>query len=372
MTGNNKMVKKLNESTVLDIIRTEKAISKADIASITGLSSNAVGLIATNLINEGYIYISGIGPSKGGRKPDLLSLKPNSYYSIGVDIDTDRVRFALIDITGQVIYTSRVKMDCVRNHNNVFKVINEEIEKNKNYRLTGVGIAISGQVDTEDKKILFAPNLKWQNIGIKDKINKDINVYIENEAMASAIYESWCGICQGVNNFICINSKSGIGSGIFIDGKIFRGSSGSAGEVGHIILDINGPKCECGSNGCLETYASSLRIADMLKKASIDEVICLARKGDNAAIEALELSATYLGVAISGLINTLNPEKIVLGKDFVKYADLIIDDIRKTVREKALKLAAEKAEITVSKESILSSVIGAAILPLTKIFKTPS
>lgn len=369
MAGNNKMVKELNQSIILDIIRTKKAVSKAEIAAITGLSLNAVGIITTNRIAKNYIYISGIAQSSGGRKPELLSIKPNSYYSMGVDVDTDRIRFALIDITGAVIYSSRIKMNCVGDHKAVFDVINSEIDKNKKYKLMGVGFAIAGQVDTKGETVISAPNLKWKNVNILNELSTDIDVFLENESITSAIYESWSGICQEVKNFICINSKSGIGAGIFIDGKVYRGASGSAGEVGHIIVDINGPKCECGSNGCLETYASSLRIAHMLKKQSIDEVIEMARNGEKTAINALKLSALYISVVISGLINTLNPEKIVLGKEFVKYADLIIDDIRKQVKQKALAIPAKNVEITVSKEGTLSSVLGATILPLTKIFK---
>ena len=146
MAGNNKMVKELNQSIILDIIRTKKAVSKAEIAAITGLSLNAVGIITTNLIAKNYIYISGIAQSSGGRKPELLSIKPNSYYSMGVDVDTDRIRFALIDITGAVIYSSRIKMNCVGDHKAVFDVINSEIDKNKKYKLMGVGFAIAGRL----------------------------------------------------------------------------------------------------------------------------------------------------------------------------------------------------------------------------------
>lgn len=368
MTGNNKMVKKLNRATILNLIRINKAISKADIAALTGLSPNAVGLITADLIDEDYIYVSGIGPSKGGRKPELLSLKPNSYYSLGVDIDTNRIRFALIDISSQVIYTSRVNINCVENHEKAFDVINEEIEKNKDLRLLGVGIAVSGLVDAEKNRIVFAPNLKWQDIDVNEKI-MNATAYIENEAISSSIFESWNGICQGAKNFICINSKSGIGAGIFIDGKVYRGTTGNAGEVGHITADVNGPKCECGNYGCLELYSSAQRIAEKLNKESIDEVITLARQGNEAAIQAFKLSAAHLGVAISGLVNTLNPEKIVLGKEFVKYAEFILDDIRESVDKKALKQPAKNVEIMVSKEGILSSVLGAAILPMKNLFE---
>jgi len=370
VAGNNKLLKELNQATILELIRVNKAISKADIASITGLSPNATGMITLNLINDDFLYVSGIGESSGGRKPDLLSLKPNSYYSMGVDIDTDRIRFALIDITGQIIYRSRIAVNCVGNYKATFEIINSEIKKNYKDKLLGVGFAIAGQVDAKSETIISAPNLKWKNINILDVISIDVPVFLENESITSSIYENWSGICQGVQNFICINSKSGIGAGIFINGKIYKGASGSAGEVGHIIVDIGGPKCECGSNGCLETYSSSLRLAEKLNVGSINEVILLARSGNQFALDALKQSALYIGVVISGLVNTLNPEKIVLGKQFVKYADLIIDEIKDVVNNKALPMPASNVEIVVSEEGEQSSVLGAAILPLINIFST--
>lgn len=368
MAGNNRMIKSLNQAAILNILRIRGAASKGEIALATGLSLNAVGMITARLMRDGYIFVSGIGESCGGRRPELLSLKPDSYYSLGADIDTDEIRFALIDLTGRVISHSRLKMDCVANAGAVFDAIDREIEKNLSDRLLGVGLAVAGQVDAPGKTVKYAPNLKWRDVKIADNILSKVNVFIENESILSAIYEGWSGVCRNDRNFICINSKSGIGAGIFTDGRVYRGTNGSAGEVGHIIVDIDGPRCGCGSRGCLETYASAHRIARLLGLSSIDEAAALAEKGDKAALDAFKRSALYLGVAISGLVNTLNPQKIVLGKEFVKYGGFIIDEVRRIVRRKALSLPSDNVEILISSEGEMSSVLGAAVLPLKKLF----
>jgi predicted NBD/HSP70 family sugar kinase len=364
MAGNNKALKEYNQAVILDFIRRRKAVSKADLAPASGLSANAVGMITAQLLDEGYIRVSGTGTSRGGRKPELLSLKPNSYYAMGVNIDTDRIRFALIDHTGRTVYQSRVRVDCAGDPSAAFARINAEIQKNLTYRLLGVGIAVAGQVDAEEKVVVSAPNLQWNRVNVAERITENLSVYLENESIASAIYEGWSGICQGVRDFICVNSKSGIGAGIFADGKVYRGASGSAGEIGHIPANADGPPCACGNRGCLETYASASGIAKLLGVASVEDAAAAARGGEAAAAGVFRQAARYLGGVIAGLINTLNPEKIVLGGQFVKYADLLLDDVKDMVRKNALAAPASRAELLVSAEGVLSSVLGAAVLPL--------
>jgi N-acetylglucosamine repressor len=211
-------------------------------------------------------------------------------------------------------------------------------------------------------------------------------VYVENEAMSSAICENWLGVCQNVENFVCVNIKSGIGAGIFTNGRLYRGAGGSAGEVGHIVVDENGLRCGCGNYGCLETMASTGRIVEKARKMvrqgiasslnempdaddiSIDNIVEAARSGDEAARGILLESARFLGIALSNLVNTLNPSKIVIGKDFVKYGDLVMDCIKSIVGSKALKTNASKVEMLTSEIGEKASTLGAAIIPLKVLF----
>ncbi len=392
-TGNNKFLKAYNEAGILDLIRIGKALSRADLSKATGLSPTATGLIVSTLIEKGYIHEIGTGESKGGRRPVLLELQQDSYYSIGLDVDIDSISYILIDITGRIVSEGTAFLDSPMPDTVVSaaEACIKEIMRSRSIgqdKLLGIGISVPGMVDAKTHNVLLAPNLGWQDVhpGIMLKAQLDLPVYVENEAMASAISEKWIGACQEADNFVCVNIKSGIGAGIFTGGRLYRGTGGSAGEVGHIVVDENGPKCGCGNYGCLETIASTGRIVEWARRLvrqgvvsslnriedveSIDlnHIIEAARAGDKATLGLLNEAARYLGIALSNLVNTLNPSKIVLGKDFVKYGDLVMDTLRSVIDAKALRRPASDVEITVSEIGERASTLGAAIIPLKLLF----
>jgi N-acetylglucosamine repressor len=392
--GNNKFLKQFNESMILDLIRTHRAISKAELSQITGLSPTAMGLITSSLAEKGYIHETGTGESTGGRRPVLLELKPNSFYTVGVDLDVSYVKIILIDITGSIIHECSFTMFEEAGAELVLQRVENSIENLlkqfciPDEKLLGIGFSVPGMVDIGSQDIILAPNLGWENISVESYLTQlsRLPIYVENEAMASAICEEWVGCCKGLDNFVCINIRSGIGAGIFTGGRLYKGVGGSAGEVGHIVVDENGPKCGCDNYGCLETMASTHRIeermqrlirqgslsslnsCEQLDEIEIEAIVKAAREGDESAKGILMEAARYLGIAISILVNTLNPSKIVLGKDFIKYADLVINHIKSIVDRKALKAAASKVEITSSALGEKSSAMGAAIIPLKKLF----
>ncbi|HEY9062259.1 MAG TPA: ROK family transcriptional regulator [Pseudobacteroides sp.] len=394
IVGNNRFLKEFNQTAILDMIRVHKAISRAELSKLTGLSPTAIGSIVSELLEMGYISESGIGESKGGRRPVLIELKPKSFYTIGIDMDVNYINFVLMDITSWIIEERTLGMPKSLVFKNVMKVIRGEIKKIlKDYgitteRLLGIGMSVPGMVDSRDLKIIFAPNMGWEDIDVKDQFEdfSDIKVYVENEAMASAISENWIGTCQGISNFVCVNIKSGIGSGIFIDGKPYRGTSGITGEVGHMVVDSNGSKCRCGNYGCLETIASTTHMVDQAKRLvksgiasklndisdvedlSPKSIIDCAREGDEVSRNILLESARYLGLAISSIVNILSPQKVVLGKDFVHYSDIVLDHMKEIVMCKALKQTSKDVEITESKLGERASVLGSAIIPLKVFF----
>ncbi len=394
-TGNNKFLKEYNESIILDLIRINRALSKAELSKLTGLSATATGAITAGLIEKGYIYETGIGESKGGRRPVLLELKPDSFYSIGIDIDYDFINLVLLDITGITVCEKVIKMPNQSDFASVIKRAEDAAaEMLDNYlddysQLLGIGFSIPGLVDIKTRDIVLAPNLGWENSNVYSALIrfKDVPVFVENEAMASAICENWLGQCQNEDNFVCINVKSGIGAGIYTGGRPYRGASGTAGEVGHILVDENGPKCGCGSYGCLETVASSKSIVDKAKRLvkqgtvstlnslenademTISDVVDAAASGDEAARAVIIEAARYMGIAVSNIVNTINPSKIVLGKEFLKYADMAIDTIKGVVSCKALGTPASRVEIVASEIGEKASAMGAAIIPLKALFK---
>lgn len=393
-TGNNKFLKQFNETSLLELIRTNKQISKADLAQLTGLSPTACGIIVSNLLEKNYISEAGIGISTGGRRPNLYELTPKSYFSIGVDIDVDYIRFILMDITGQVEYRDKIPSGFAQSVPESIKLVEGKLHqiiqeyKIKEDRLLGIGVSIPGMVDSISHEVIFAPNLGWERVNLEHMMANigSFPIYVDNEAMCSAICENWIGCCIDQKDFVCINMTSGIGSSIFAGGNLYRGCSGSAGEIGHIMVDQNGPKCACGNYGCLETLVSSKSMIEKTQRLvrqglitdfsesleieaiTVNTIISSAKDGNEATRVILVEAAGYLGLAVANLINTINPSKIVFGKELVKFPEDVLEHLRNIAFSKALKYPASRVQIITSDIGEDTSALGAAIIPLKKLF----
>jgi predicted NBD/HSP70 family sugar kinase len=386
-TGNNQYLKEMNKSIVLNLIRTTKGIGRKALADRTGLSATASGGIVRSLLNDEYIQEIGEGVSSGGRKPVMLELRPGSYFSFGFDIDVRFIYTVVMDMTGSIVHNKKHRIQAGLTAKQVVEIITKEYNSTVSKlqlpesRILGAGVSIPGMLDLETKRIILAPNLGWSDVDILKSLEKSLNtsVYLDNEAICSASCENWLGLCQGIEDFICINVESGIGAGLFLGGKVYRGFSGSAGEVGHISVDENGPDCKCGNVGCLETIASVngmvsraiksiASVEDTAMEFMFDSLIEKAKQGDKESKRIFQDAAISMGKAIATLINTFNPQKIVLGKKFPEYSDLVLETIRKTARKLALPHPLKHVEIASSSFGEDSSALGAAIIPIKKLF----
>ncbi|HZK25927.1 MAG TPA: ROK family transcriptional regulator [Thermoclostridium sp.] len=393
ITGNNQYLKEFNQAIVLELIRQHKRLSRKELSVLTGLSPTACGSITRALIKDGFLHETGQGESTGGRKPVMLEIKPDSYYAVGFDIGMNELKMVIADITSNILVQRSLKYSQGISVEKVIAIIRDEFfktieaEKLSHEKFIGCGLSIPGILDRETNKIIMAPNLSWSEVDLGSIVREVLNmpVYIENEAMCSAICEHWIGECSNIGNFVCINVESGIGAGIFIKDSIYRGHSGSAGEIGHLIVNENGRLCGCGNQGCLETYASTrymlTEISEKLKcgytseiikttadTLTWDKVVNAAFEGDKLCLKVLERGAVFLGFAVAFLINTLNPEAIVLGKSFTSYAPLVMDLLIKTVKERALAYPASRVKIITSDFGMSSSALGAAMIPIRKVF----
>jgi len=390
-TGNNKYLKELNKATILDLIRTTSGVSRKALADFTGLSPTATGAIVRELLKDQFIREVGEGESSGGRKPVILEINPDSYYAFGFDIDMSFIYTVVLDITGKVHYeekwenrSSLSPEEAVDRIKRIYDTVVSRLKIKKD-RILGVGVSIPGMLDITTRRIYLAPNLGWSNVDIKESLGQELGapVYLDNEARCSAFCENWLGICRGVEDFVCINIESGIGAGIFVRGMIYRGFTGSAGEVGHISVDENGPRCKCGNVGCLETMASINAMAERYREMAVksnpdvskntieqnfEALLQGALEGDRACIRIFKEAAVSLGKAIGYLINAFNPQTIVIGKKFPRYANLVLDDIAKSAAKTALAHLAENCSIVPSSFGENSSALGAAIIPIRKLF----
>jgi predicted NBD/HSP70 family sugar kinase len=229
----------------------------------------------------------------------------------------------------------------------------------------------------------------WENINLSTYSTSFLHtqVLFENEANASAIAEKWFGLCKNIENFICLNIKSGLGAGIFINGKLFTGNNGYSGEIGHTVFYENNIKCKCGNSGCLETFVTLPYIVEkaknILRKKKVktelnnfvnieeidsNKIIEEAKKGDLFCKNLIIESAKYTGIAIAGLINSFNPSKVILGEDFIKYSEIAFDQVKIIASKNSLKYLNSKVEIEVSQIGEKSSTIGAAVIPMRVLF----
>ncbi|NPV54010.1 MAG: ROK family glucokinase [Firmicutes bacterium] len=249
----------------------------------------------------------------------------------------------------------------------------------------GIGIGSPGPLNPVSGVVIFAPNLKWHNVPVKDMVEAELGipVYLENDANLAALGELRFGAGQGAKNMIYITVSTGIGGGIIINGDVYSGSTFVAGEVGHTIIKPDGPQCGCGQYGCLEAMASGTAIARMAREAIAAgektmireiaggdagvnaEVVARATlAGDGVALAIIREAATYLGLGVTNLVNILNPEVVVIGGGVSRIGDMLFDTVRTTVRERAVEGAREAVRIVPAQLGSDAGIVGAATLAL--------
>ncbi|MEW9669383.1 ROK family transcriptional regulator [Ammoniphilus sp. 3BR4] len=392
MVGSFQFMKSLNKSLILNVIRLDGPISRAEIAKKTNLTPPTVTNLVGELLESNLVIESDLGTSSGGRKPIMLRIHASAFHVIGIDVGASHLKVVSANLNAEIIDTLLVKMPNPITSENFLKLLVQSIETMldksglQKDTILGIGVGMHGLVDPQKGVARYAPNLDLRQIPIREELETafDLPVEIENDVRAMALGESWFGNGQGIDNFICINVGMGIGAGIILDNKLFTGSSFTAGEVGHTTIDPEGPKCSCGNYGCLQAIAAGPAIAARVQKeirlgreSLITEVVCgdlggitgetvhqAALQGDPLAIEALENTGRYLGIGVANLINILNPSRVILGGGVSKAGEFILGPMKETVEKRALN----SASICTVKLGDYGTAIGAATLVLKKLF----
>jgi len=255
------------------------------------------------------------------------------------------------------------------------------------FQLDSISIASAGAIDLDQGLVTSSPNLPgWYDIPLRDIVNRKyrVNTFLINDASAAALGEYNFGAGKGVNNLIYLTVSTGIGGGIIINGELYLGPSGSAGEIGHMTIDINGPRCSCGNIGCLETLASGTAVAGeairrigqgeessltemvegKIENITAEKVGVAAQGGDSLALDVISEAATYLGVGMVNLVNIFNPEMIIVGGGVAQIGDLLLDPVRQMVKERAFQLSAQAVRIVPAQLGDNAGLLGAAVFAL--------
>ena len=384
-TWNLDVVKKQNKSLVLDKIISEEIISRADIAKKSGLNKGTVSALVNELLEAELIYESGPGESSGGRRPVMLLFNNQAGYSIGVDLGVNYLLGVLTDLSGNIIEEKRILFNDLpykEIEEKLFTIISHliSVAPESKYGVIGIGIGVPGTVN-KDEVILLAPNLNWKNIDLKDVIEKKYNipVIIENEANAGAYGEKKFGVGKDFNDIIYISAGIGIGVGLFLNGDLYRGNNGFSGELGHMTIEVNGATCSCGNEGCWELYASEqalIRNAQKLgltipmnDESPIENLLTLAKNNNEQAASLFEEIGDYLGVGINNIINTFNPQQVIIGNQIAALEEWIISPLKKRVARQGLWFQQSGLQIDFSENYTLSTPLGVAAFTIERFLK---
>ena len=254
-------------------------------------------------------------------------------------------------------------------------------------QLGSISLAVAGAIDLERGLVTSSPNLPgWHDIPLKDMVREryGVDTFLLNDASAAALGEHRFGAGRGVNNLILLTVGTGIGGGIIINGRLYNGPCGSAGEIGHMTIDVNGPSCKCGNTGCLETLASGTAmdreagrriaqgeksslvemVAGKIEEITAEKIGTAAREEDVLALDVITEAGIYLGVGMVNLVNIFNPELIVVGGGVANLGELLLEPARRVVKERALRLPAQAVSIVLAQLGDEGSLFGAAVFAL--------
>lgn len=384
VTGNQQLVKQINKTLVLEKVMNEAPISRAFIAQQLGLNKGTVSSLVGELIDEKLVFETGPGKSSGGRRPVMLTFNKNAGYSIGIDLGVNYILSILTDLKGNIIKEIYQHLT-ERDYEKVYHFVKASIEElmkfapDSPYGIVGIGVGVPGIINNEGE-ILIAPNLNWRNINLKEQIEKDFNipVIIENEANAGAYGEKLYGTGKDYKNMIYVSAGIGIGVGILINGEIYTGTNGFSGEMGHTTIMINGRQCSCGNEGCWELYASEKALLEDAEKRNILDSDCLsiemlieaAEDGNEAVIDIFNNIAKYLGVGINNIINTFNPELVIIGNRLSLLQKWIEEPIREHIKTHTTQYLQEDLSIQFSDLNKHSSPVGVSALSIENFLKT--
>lgn len=387
-------VKNLNKHAIIDLIRfTPNGISRVELARELNLTRAAI----TSIIND--LQAMGIvdeveGQIRSGRKPIVLEINPHRGYVVGMDMGATHVTMLLANYAAHVVKDIEWTIDIDDGPQKIISQIDEHLHQmlmEMNLRMEeikAICLGVPGPVVLRGGMVSEPPIMPgWDKFPIESYIQSlwDVPVTLGNDAELGAIGEWAYGAGRGEENLAYVKVGRGIGAGLLLDGQIYHGADGSAGEIGHITIDENGPLCSCGNRGCLEAVAGGNAVArramGLVKKGQRTElamirpvdsiqskdVIAAACNGDLIAQQILSETGAHLGTAIAGLVNLFNPSMIIVGGGVSQIGDLLLEPIRQTVQKRSLRMASKRLRISTALLGRRSSAMGAVVQALSLI-----
>jgi predicted NBD/HSP70 family sugar kinase len=382
-------LREANERLVLNTIRQNPSISRADIVRATGLAASSVTYIVGRLSrNNLLIEEESNGQDQVGRRPTALRLRPDSRMVVGVEILLPESRIVLADFNGDIVRTKTVRW---HPNNDVFlarvhSAIQTFVEPLGAERVLGVGVGLPGTIDRTSGRVIAAENFNWMGLEVGRVLRGQLPVPFsyENSAKLAALSEMWSSEREGkpLRDFVFVMGRGGLGTGVIVNGQVFQGAHCAGAEFGHTMLYADGRRCSCGNTGCWEQYASDIALCRLYNelreeekktaKADIEPgaILQLAREGDPLAHRAVQETARHLGLGLVNLIWALDPEAVIVGDWMAESWDLLEETVWSVVRSRIAGYYLSGLKIAPSKHSADCTLLGAVALVLSRFFSS--
>ena len=378
---------------ILSLLWNERGISRADLARRTSLSRSTVSAIVNDLLSTGLVRESHAGASSGGRRPIILEFQDQSSFIVGIELGATHISCVLTDLRCNIQATwsapARVRDEPELALQQMTTAVRSVLDEKGLHpsELVGIGVAVPSPVDRERPGELLPLILpKWKGYNIAQHLEGEFErpVFVDNDANLGALAELWWGAGLATIDLAYIKVATGVGAGLIIEGRIFRGSGGIAGEIGHSSIDPDGPPCVCGLNGCLTTFIGTPALLERAKEelrasgsdrrppASIDELVDAALDGDPVSVELIRYAGDKLGVGIANMLNLLNPKMVVLGGGIARAGDLLLNGVRSTIRGLSLPESIRDTLIRTTGLNEWGIAVGAATLMLQAALDQPT
>jgi len=369
---------------LLDLIRRRSPITRAELASITGLARSTIAQRVDQLISEGLIAEVGEAVSTGGRPPTMLGFKADSGVVLVADLGATHSRLAVCDLVAHPLAETSREIEISQGPEAILNWVLEEFGNllaeagQSKEDVRGIGIGVPGPVDFAAGRAVHPPIMPgWDDYPIRDHLVDvyGVPVLVDNDVNIMALGEYWA-MHPKVDDFIFVKVGTGIGSGLIIGGNLQRGARGAAGDIGHVQAGSADVMCGCGNPDCLEASAGGAAIARNLSKqrevAGSREVVALVQAGDHDAIQAVREAGRLIGSVLAATVNLLNPAVIAIGGDLAEAGQQLLAGIREIVYQRSTAMSTSDLRITNGSLGDRAGVIGAAALVIEHLFSPES
>lgn len=390
---NSEDIQKMNRELIIKFLQQIDVISRSELATMSDLKQATITNIINDFIGWGLVEETGLITGNKGRRSIGLRLCKEKYKIISLRFSRKYVQIIVFDMGGNVYSENKYGVDAKDELKKTISVMIEHIKKAlkelDGQKVLGIGIAMPGPWVKKKRTIAYFTGFyEWKDLNIADVIEKELNVpvFLEQDANAALLAEYYkINKPSNEDTILCIMVGQGIGAGIITNGQILKGNLGIAGEIGHMSIQFDGKKCECGNVGCLEGFSSTLSVINQIRErinqypssilsndSNIKDILEAYKKGDMLAVDVVNESAKYIGYASASLTNVINPGTIIIGDEMSKAGEKYLEEIKKNMKDRVMPIVFENTNIILSEFDLDPVLLGTCHLVVNESMREPS